>query len=367
MGEKVIDMSKNIILVLIYSIIFTSSISCSSNKENCSEFSFEDSIYISKKVDSNHNSTINQYIKGAWSKYYLKDVLNVMYVGSNRYNNITSDLFIIKECINNGEKIHVFKRLEPFSWFDILEYEGLTRGEKSKLISLQMYQVIEFSEYYWNLHNYRLINKEYEYYIENKIKNDIDTFETFINNLQVLKVNDLTYSNRIGLIRDLFITMYFQEYFLQVENAYPFTHLYLLNQRNLRYIDREEELLSFIELTNNDSIEEIPLAKSEDEVRQYYLLNGKRAYPINDTDSRQEIKLYFTLENKKYLKQKISAIKKDYFEDNVFYFYSLPDIKLFRLEIRYDKLKGYSLIGEYMNHQFIWPNFNHVTEPVFFD
>ena len=368
-------MSKILITTLVCSLGLSGWFSCSSNQQdnnehaiqNCNKFSYKDSILISTQIDLDYNTTINKYLKGVWNKTYFSGILNIAFVGPNQISKRTPMHFIIKECADNKAHIYVLKGLEPFSWMDILDYDSLTRAERKQLINPRYGDSINFSNYFLNIHNYRIKNKKYEYYVENKIKNNVDTFETFINNLKGLKVSNLTYLNKIDLIKNLFITIYIQSYFLEYGNAYPFTPFYVLNQRNIRQIENEEDVVSFIELVNNDYIEDVPLAKSYKEIRQGYLFNGEMAYPLYNTDPKEQLKLHFTAENKKFLRKKTDTIKKDYLEDNVFYFYSLPDIKLFRLEIRFDKLKGYSLSGEYMNHQFIWPNFSDVIEPVFYD
>jgi len=101
----------------------------------------------------------------------------------------------------------------------------------------------------------------------------------------------------------------------------------------------------------------IHLIKSDDEFNDFKNRVTDTIIPL-----KKSITEFWIINNLKFLHCKLEMIKKDFKEKNIFYFYTTPDFKLFRLEVLLDRDK-LKLKREYINRDYYWFNaFNGISD-----
>ncbi|MCH8904789.1 MAG: hypothetical protein IIA45_12855 [Bacteroidetes bacterium] len=341
---------------------------------------FKHNFYVNQD-DKLANQSYQSFKNYSWRRSYANNSVQIFRL-YDRYSSMMDKpiAFFIKYCSEDSSNNYIFKSNGSFSFWTIWKFENEDRND---FYTKGMYKDVEafypdfgeaiYPDLLWNAHSYRMNNEEYLNYIEQQMSLDIDSFQQLINDIPLFSSGDLNDITKIEIIKELFVTMYFQSFFLHFSASKYFPERFLLDQRNIFYINNQDELERFIAVLKSDSFPDVPVSGTElgeyHNMDHWNLFDPKFTMMFQASLMEYQIPLiwHYTKENKKYLLSKLNEVRSDFEEVNVIYFYSVPDLRLFRLEINLNDNKEISIKGTYINHQFIWDDFCRIwNSDIFF-
>ncbi len=295
---------KNLLLLLLF--ITTIFFSCE-NKNNISS----NNIYENDSLFAYSGINIHEHEKRAiiQQKYFYTKIIGEKII----IHLIDGNRCFIKEYTCSGFNRFFFVFNDYFSYAMWPDYPEKFEDKKHifgrKLVDSSF--ISKLSDKFWNIPELRE-----PLYIKKKEPNDIKKIEELINNLDIFNDFSLDSDYHKKILSELFI----------------FTQISIMSLDD-KHANMLYNLENTIRIESNTDIEFL----------EFYL---------NRYDKFMENK--WEVNNRKYIKSVLPTIKKELASNSVMYFYTVPDLKLFRLTIKIDSDKKIVLNKKYMNKKYMW-------------
>lgn len=259
-----------------------------------------------------------------WNKTLFNRINLQLYYGffSDNYKYLVVVKEILSDTINR-----LYSEFDDMNLYQLPEYDSLEYDRE--LMNFDIYDTqydysftFKLSHQFWNIHKIMEANEVFQ---ENTNKaDDIKSLEILINNMSIIQQN-----------RDVALNIIKQLYkvcIIKTINWYP-------NRYN-EYMTWKYFNKLIFEIDSKDDLDSFQ--------NSFYGVRG-----VINSPSKISLVNKWNIDNNKFLIGKINSIKEDYFQDDVFYFYTYPDKKLFKLTIEENNGK-YILSSEFINKEYMW-------------
>lgn len=209
-------------------------------------------------------------------------------------------------------------------------------------------------------------NNEYDIYILENIKPavsaktecDVNTIlasslNEFLQESRILNGRNISERDKIDLIQKLYVATVIQQHYFQCEAGFYISPYYFLNERNISRINSISDfnhLQKIISLNNLpfNIRQTLPSDKFDTSLSgEEYVSLSRRTFREMRIREDSMIKLNWQ-ENVAYLKTQINDIKKEINAPNTYFYYTYPDLRVFKLIIT-KKNSNYFIVSEHIN------------------
>ncbi len=210
-------------------------------------------------------------------------------------------------------------------------------------------------------------NNEYDVYIPENIKPavvaknnacDVNSLLTsslndFLQESRILNGRNISERDKIDLIQKLYVASVIQQHYFQCGPGFYISPYYFLNERN---ISRINSIYDFNQLQKKISLNNLPFnirqTLSSDNFDtsfsgEEYVSLSRRTFREMRIREDSMIKLNWQ-ENVAYLKTQINEIKHEINAPNTYFYYSYPDLRVFKLIITKNN-SNYFIVSEHIN------------------
>lgn len=205
------------------------------------------------------------------------------------------------------------RQLYGIPTYDSLEYDNLN--------TVYYDSDVTFSKSFYNLAKIR--GKDTTFQKKFDTADDMTELERIVNTLDIFKQLDLKNKLQVKTLKRLFM---------------------LTQMDVLTYSQNGFGSVGNVEIQSQVDINSL---KMKTDTSLYRHFPGGIVYP-------NKVYKYWSEKNFEFIQSKIPEIEKDYQKENVFYFYSIPDFKLFRFEVNVDEEGYIHLSKEHLNKEYLW-------------
>jgi len=342
-------MKKKIFFLVLIFLYLNSCVNLSIKKNDISQ----DSIFLKEYIDE----------KLLLNKFLQKTMLQTIILSNNLF--VFIDYGLIKN-INEGNWIFFIKEINSTN-----NRRNIYYSNNKILTTIPNYDSLYYDSELLNLGYYSIIWKDNEKKNLDKSFNYTKLFSERFYNLSELRKNDIEYQSKCKL--DTSVNQIEQI----INNLETFNNFNFNNEYQVDILKKILKLTQITILSINQNDVEFDCEYINNAFKMYDIKEISNIYELNNFKKQineksspdieeNMVKYKWLVLNKDFLKTKISEIEKDFNKQNIFYFYTVNDLKLFKFDIKFNENGKIKIEKNFINKEYLWFHYqNAILIPKF--